>query len=91
MPSRTHRCHLSSLSGVELKLSVDRIADAALERAEERTYDAVVEIVDSEEVDHAVRDIVNSVFSRMHNELGEKSWKQNIGIRPHKIGENPPI
>jgi hypothetical protein len=27
----------------------------------------------------------------MHNELGEKSWKQNIGIRPHKIGENPPI
>jgi len=65
--------------------------DAALARAEERTYDAVVEIVDSEEVDHAVRDIVNSVFSRMHNELGEKSWKQNIGIRPHKIGENPPI
>ena len=54
--------------------------DAALERAEERTYDAVVEIVDSEEVDHAVRDVVNSIFSRMRNELGEKSWKQNIGI-----------
>jgi len=65
--------------------------DAALERAEERTYDAVVEIVDSEEVDHAVRDVVNSVFSRMHHELGEKSWKQNIGIRHHKIGENRPI
>jgi hypothetical protein len=65
--------------------------DAALERAEERTYDAVVEIIDSEEVDHAVRDVVNSVFSRMHNELGEKSWKQNIGIRHHKIGESPPV
>jgi len=65
--------------------------DAALERAEERTYDAVVEIIDSEEVDHAVRDVVNSVFSRMNNELGEKSWKQNIGIRHHKVEERPPI
>jgi hypothetical protein len=65
--------------------------DAALERAEDRTYDAVVEIVDSEEVDHAVRDVVNSVFSRIHNELGEKSWKRNIGIRHHKIEESPSI
>jgi len=65
--------------------------DAALARAEERTYDAVVQIIDSEEVDHAVRDVVNSVFSRMHNELGEKSWKQNIGIRHHKVEESPPI
>jgi hypothetical protein len=65
--------------------------DAALERAEERTYDAVVQIIDSEEVDHAVRDVVNSVFSRMNNELGEKSWKQNIGIRHHKVEESPPI
>jgi len=59
--------------------------EAALERAEERTYDAIVEIIDSEEVDHAVRDVVNSVFSRMNNELREKSWKQNFGIRHHKV------
>jgi hypothetical protein len=59
--------------------------DAALERAEERTYDAIVEIIDSEEVDHAIRDVVNSVFSRMNTELGEKSWKQNFGIRHHKV------
>jgi signal transduction histidine kinase len=57
--------------------------DKALERAEERTYDAVVTIIDSEEVDNAVRDVVNSVFSRMTIELGEKSWKQNLGIRHH--------
>jgi len=55
--------------------------DAALERAEERTYDAVVQIIDSEEVDRAVRDAVNSVFDRMSSELGNKSWKRNIGIR----------
>jgi DNA polymerase III delta prime subunit len=55
--------------------------DKALERAEERTYDAVVEIVNSEEVDTAVRDAINSVFSRMHSELGAKTWKQNLGFR----------
>lgn len=59
--------------------------DAALERAEERTYDAVVQIIDSDEVDRAVRDVVNSMFSRMSNELGEKSWKQNIGIRHNRV------
>ena len=55
--------------------------DAALERAEERAYDAIVEIMNSEEVDRAVRDVVNSSFSRMRNELGRKSWGQHLGIR----------
>jgi hypothetical protein len=55
--------------------------DAALERAEERTYDAIVGIMDSEEVDRAVRDVVNSAFLRMRNELGHKSWRQHLGIR----------
>jgi hypothetical protein len=54
--------------------------DAALERAEERTYDAIVGILNSEEVDRAVRDVVNSSFSRMRNELGKKSWRQHLGI-----------
>ncbi|MDD5289478.1 MAG: hypothetical protein PHY28_10260, partial [Dehalococcoidales bacterium] len=55
--------------------------DAALERAEERSYDAVVGIVNSEEVDHALRDIVNSLFSSVRNELGKRSWRQHLGIR----------
>ena len=59
--------------------------DKALERAEERTYDAIVEILDSEEIDTAVRDVVNSVFSHMHSELGEKSWKHKLGIRHHQV------
>ena len=53
---------------------------AALERAEERTYDAIVEVLDSEEVDTAVRDVVSSAFFRMRTELGEKSWRQNLGF-----------
>jgi hypothetical protein len=57
---------------------------AALERAEERTYDAIVEIMGSEEVDRAVRDVVNSAFSRMRDELGRKSWRQQLGIRSRR-------
>jgi hypothetical protein len=59
--------------------------DVALERTEERTYDAIVEIVNSAEVDRAVRDAVNSLFSRMLNELGEKSWRQYLGIRRRSV------
>ena len=55
--------------------------DTALERAEDRTYDAIVEIVNSKEVDRAVRDVVASFFSRIRNELGEKSWRKHLGIR----------
>ncbi|OGO22417.1 MAG: hypothetical protein A2Z28_00840 [Chloroflexi bacterium RBG_16_51_9] len=55
--------------------------DLALERAEERTYDAIVGIIDSEEIDSAVRDAVNSAFSRMRKELGKRSWLEHLGIR----------
>jgi hypothetical protein len=55
--------------------------DAALERAEERSYDAIVEIINSEEVDHAVRDAVKSSFSSIRNELGKRSWRKHLGIR----------
>jgi energy-coupling factor transporter transmembrane protein EcfT len=57
--------------------------DDALERAEERTYDAIVGIIGSDEVDKAVRDVVNSSFSRMRNELGRKSWRQHLGLWNH--------
>jgi hypothetical protein len=55
--------------------------DAALERAEEHTYDALVGIIDSQEVDKAVRDVINSTFSHMRTEIGNKSWRQRLGIR----------
>jgi hypothetical protein len=54
--------------------------DAALERTEERTYDAIVGIINSEEVENAIRDVVNSSFSRMRSELGKKSWRQHLGL-----------
>ena len=65
----------------------------ALERAEERAYDAVVEIINSQEVDNAVRDMVNSLFLRMRTELGKRSWRDHLrpGHRrahPQQIQEN---
>jgi hypothetical protein len=54
--------------------------DTALEHAEEKTYDAIVGIINSEEVEHAIRDVVNSTFTRMRSELGEKSWRQHLGL-----------
>ena len=55
--------------------------NAFLERAEERTYDAMVEIINSKEVDSAVRELVNSTFSRMRDEIGRQDWKQHLGIK----------
>jgi hypothetical protein len=58
--------------------------NAALERAEERTYDAIVGVLNSEEVDRTIRDVVNSAFSRMRTQLGEKSWRKHLGIRRYQ-------
>ncbi len=63
--------------------SIARIVglDAALERAEERTYDAIVGIIDSEEVDRSVRDVVNSSFASVRSELGKRSWRKHLGTQ----------
>jgi len=60
----------------------------ALERAEERTYDAITEILDSQEVDRAIRDAVNSSFSRIRSEIGKKSWRKHLWFRRRRA--NPP-
>ncbi len=60
----------------------------ALERAEERTYDAIVEILDSQEVDRAIRDVVDSSFSRIRSEIGKKSWRKHLWFRRRR--DNPP-
>jgi hypothetical protein len=75
--------------------------DEALKKAEERTYDAVVEVVGSEEVDRTIRESIDSAFSTLQSELGVRSWRQNLGFgrkrRPAgstrkiaKIAENKP-
>ena len=55
--------------------------DARLERAEEQTYDAVVGIVDSEEVDRSLRDMINTSFDSIRSELGRRTWRKHLGIQ----------
>jgi voltage-gated potassium channel len=55
--------------------------NSALEKAEERTFDAVIEIVKSPEVDRAIREAVDSAFKTMQKEMEVKSWRQNLGIK----------
>jgi hypothetical protein len=68
--------------------------DAALERAEERSFDAIVGIINSEEVDRAVRDAINSSFASLRNELGRRDWRRHLGIQrqrqshPHQEGKD---
>jgi len=55
--------------------------EKALERAEERTYDAVVDVLKSPEMDNAIREAVDSTFSVMRDEIKVKSWRQKLGVR----------
>jgi len=63
--------------------SLARIAglDVVLERAEEQTFDAIVGIVDSPEIDKAVREAVDSAFVVLKKEIAVKSWRQKLGIQ----------
>jgi ribosomal protein L12E/L44/L45/RPP1/RPP2 len=55
--------------------------DTALERAEERAYEAIVKIMDSEEMDRTIRDTINSSFTSLLEEVGKRHWRQHLGIR----------
>lgn len=55
--------------------------EAALEKAEARTFDAVVDILASPEIDHAIHEAVDSTFLTMRKEIIKKSWRKNLGIR----------
>jgi hypothetical protein len=56
--------------------------NSALEKAEEHTFDAVIEIIRSPEVDHAIREGIDSVFDTLQKEVEVKSWRRNLGIKP---------
>jgi hypothetical protein len=55
--------------------------EGALARAEERVFDSVIEVLASPEIDQAIHDSLDSTFSVLKAELGEKTWKKNLGIR----------
>lgn len=64
------------LDGVTGSLAHLAGIDQALEQAEARAYDAIVEVVGSAEVDAAIRDAVRSAFDGLRREVGVRSWRE---------------
>ncbi len=58
--------------------------DAALERAEERTYDAIIEVFKSPELDRAVQEVITSAISSMKDSIAVKEWREHFGIEQQK-------
>lgn len=55
--------------------------DTAVEHAEERVYDSIVDILNSPEVDHAIRESIDSTFIVMRTEMGTRTWRKHLGFR----------
>ena len=55
--------------------------DLAIERAEERTYDSIVEILKSPEIENAIHDAVDSSFTVLRTEVAKKEWRKNLGFQ----------
>lgn len=54
----------------------------ALERSEKRLFDAIIEMVGSPETDALVADIVGQTLERAKREIGQRSWRTRLGLRP---------
>ncbi len=54
--------------------------DAVLERAEERTYNAIIEVINSPELDRACQDVIASSISKMKEGIAVKTWRQHFRI-----------
>jgi hypothetical protein len=77
---RIQAAHPQSGLGAELARLTG--LEAALERAEARTLDAIVDVLASPEIDHAIHEAVDSTFSVMREEIRKKAWRKNFGIKP---------
>ncbi len=70
--------------------------EAAVERAEERIYDAMVDVLRSSEVDNVIKTSLNAIFDQLRAETGKREWIKHLGIPghherilPHDEMENP--
>ncbi len=62
--------------------------EAAVTRAEERIYDAMVEVLRSPEVDGVIRANLDTIFTGLRAEIGKKDWKKHLGVPRRHL---PPV
>lgn len=51
----------------------------ALEHAERKMFDSIIEVVGSPEMDHAIRDVIGASLERARQEIGTKSSRNRFG------------
>ncbi len=78
-PKEGAAVHIARATGLE----------AALEHAEERIYDAIIAVINSPEMDKALRDALDAAFISVREQIGAHSWQQHLGFRrgPIEPGE----
>ncbi len=54
--------------------------DKTLEHWEERSFDSLINIVASREVDNAIHDAIDSAFSTIREQVEVKTWRQQLGL-----------
>ena len=52
--------------------------EAMAVRAEEKAYDAVVEIMESKEIDRVIRDAMSAAIADVRKGLGGRSWRERL-------------
>lgn len=57
--------------------------EAAVEQAESRIYDAMVDVVRSPEVDKIINENLNSIFAELRAETGKRDWIKKFGLPQH--------
>ncbi|MDO8578930.1 MAG: hypothetical protein Q7R50_07120 [Dehalococcoidales bacterium] len=66
--------------GIGLELARWVGLEDAVIRAEERIYDAMVEVLRSHEVDEVIRANLETIFAGLRAEIGKKAWIKHLGI-----------
>jgi hypothetical protein len=61
--------------------------EAAIERIEERIYDAVADVLNSSEVDTVIQEDLDLIFDGLRADLGNDEWRNHLGFKHlHKHG-----
>jgi hypothetical protein len=55
--------------------------EAAIERIEERTYDAIADVLNSSEVDTVIQEDLDLIFDGLRADLGNEEWRNHLGFK----------
>jgi len=55
--------------------------EAAIERIEERIYDAIADVLNSSEVDTVIQEDLDLIFDGLRADLGNDEWRNHLGFK----------